>query len=84
MNSIDLIKTEIMSLYKINPRIHVNIFLRNPKIYLRNTPAVIKAVYEVVYILFHTGMRISEFCGLIISDIDFEHHQKRSFWEKAD
>ena len=30
--------------------------------------------YEVVYILFHTGMRISEFCGLTISDIDFEHH----------
>ena len=28
--------------------------------------------YEVVYILFHTGMRISEFCGLTISDIDFE------------
>ena len=27
--------------------------------------------YEVVYILFHTGMRISEFCGLTISDIDF-------------
>lgn len=26
--------------------------------------------YEVVYILFHTGMRISEFCGLTISDID--------------
>jgi len=30
--------------------------------------------YEVVYILFHTGMRISEFCGLTISDIDFENH----------
>lgn len=28
--------------------------------------------YEVVYILFHTGMRISEFCGLTISDIDLE------------
>lgn len=26
--------------------------------------------YEVIYILFHTGMRISEFCGLTISDID--------------
>ena len=26
--------------------------------------------YEVVYILFHTGMRISEFCGLTINDID--------------
>jgi len=30
--------------------------------------------YEVVYILFHTGMRISEFCGLTIKDIDFENH----------
>ena len=30
--------------------------------------------HEVVYILFHTGMRISEFCGLTINDIDFEHH----------
>ena len=30
--------------------------------------------YEVVYILFHTGMRISEFCGLTIRDIDFENH----------
>ena len=28
--------------------------------------------YEVVYILFHTGMRISEFCGLTLNDIDFE------------
>lgn len=30
--------------------------------------------YEAVYILFHTGMRISEFCGLNIKDIDFEHN----------
>ena len=28
--------------------------------------------YEVAYILFHTGMRISEFCGLTISDLDME------------
>ena len=28
--------------------------------------------YEAVYILFHTGMRISEFCGLTISDLDME------------
>lgn len=31
--------------------------------------------YEGIYILFHTGLRISEFCGLTIADIDFE--QKR-------
>ena len=30
--------------------------------------------YEGVYILFHTGMRISEFCGLTIKDIDFENN----------
>ena len=29
--------------------------------------------YEVVYILFHTGMRISEFCGLTLNDIDLEN-----------
>ena len=30
--------------------------------------------YEGIYILFKTGMRISEFCGLTISDIDFDKH----------
>ena len=29
--------------------------------------------YEAVFILFHTGMRISEFCGLTISDFDMEN-----------
>lgn len=29
--------------------------------------------YEAVYILFHTGMRISEFCGLTLKDIDIEN-----------
>ena len=29
--------------------------------------------YEVVYILFHTGMRISEFCGLTLKDINLEN-----------
>ena len=30
--------------------------------------------YEVIYFLFHTGMRISEFCGLTISDIDLANN----------
>ena len=30
--------------------------------------------YEGIYILFHTGIRISEFCGLTVSDIDFQNH----------
>ena len=31
--------------------------------------------YDAIYILFNTGLRISEFCGLTISDIEFD--QKR-------
>ena len=30
--------------------------------------------YEGIYILFKTGLRISEFCGLTIQDIDFQNH----------
>ncbi|MEE1196942.1 MAG: site-specific integrase [Lachnospiraceae bacterium] len=35
--------------------------------------AVYCKYYEVVYILFHTGMRISEFCGLTLKDIDLQN-----------
>lgn len=31
--------------------------------------------YEGVYILFKTGMRISEFCGLALNDIDMENRK---------
>lgn len=30
--------------------------------------------YEGIFILFKTGLRISEFCGLTLSDIDFRNH----------
>ena len=30
--------------------------------------------YDGIYILFNTGLRISEFCGLIPDDIDFDQH----------
>ena len=31
--------------------------------------------YDGMYILFKTGLRISEFCGLTLSDIDFKNHR---------
>ncbi len=31
--------------------------------------------YDAIYILFHTGLRISEFCGLTLWDIEFEQHR---------
>lgn len=42
-------------------------FLKNDKHYCR--------YYDGVYILFNTGLRISEFVGLTISDIDFKHRK---------
>ena len=33
-----------------------------------------KRYYEGIYVLFKTGLRISEFCGLTISDINFKEH----------
>ncbi len=41
-------------------------FVRDDNVYCK--------YYEVVYILFHTGLRISEFCGLTLKDIDLEHN----------
>ena len=34
-----------------------------------------KRYYDGMFILFKTGLRISEFCGLTLSDIDFEEKQ---------
>ena len=31
--------------------------------------------YDAIFILFKTGLRISEFCGLTVADIDFENHR---------
>lgn len=39
-------------------------FLKNDKYY--------RKYYEVIFILFHTGLRISELCGLTVGDIDLE------------
>lgn len=33
--------------------------------------------YDAIYILFNTGLRISELCGLTLSDIDFESNKIR-------
>ena len=40
-------------------------FLKDDNVYCK--------YYEAVYILFHTGLRISEFCGLTLSDLDMEN-----------
>lgn len=39
--------------------------------FVKNDPHFCR-YYEAIYILFHTGLRISEFCGLTLSDIDLQ------------
>lgn len=41
-------------------------FIRDDNVYWK--------YYDVVYILFHTGVRISEFCGLTLHDIDLDNN----------
>ena len=49
MNSFNLIKKGILTLYKTNPNIHVNVTISNPKVNLKNRSAVIKGVYPHVF-----------------------------------
>ena len=44
--------------------------------FIKNDPCYCK-YYDGIYILFKTGLRISEWCGLTISDIDFKEHKIR-------
>ena len=44
--------------------------------YIKNDDCYSK-YYDGIYILFHTGLRVSEFCGLTISDIDFKNKRIR-------
>lgn len=58
----DSVKREAIS--RKDMRIFLD-FLKNDNHY--------KKYYEAIFILFHTGLRISEFCGLTVGDIDMEH-----------
>ena len=33
--------------------------------------------YDGIYILFHTGLRVSEFVGLTINDIEFDKEESK-------
>ena len=49
----------------LRPAFQMTVFVHDDNIYCK--------YYEVMYTLFHTGMRISEFCGLTIRDIDLKN-----------
>lgn len=49
MNSLDLIRSKILKLYKTNPNIHINAAITNSKAILKNEPVVIKGVYPHIF-----------------------------------
>ena len=57
----DSMKREAISMEQLEKFL---VFVKNDKHFCK--------YYDGIYILFFTGLRISEFCGLTISDIDFE------------
>ena len=59
----DSITREALSKEQMNKLLK---FIRDDNVYWK--------YYDVVYILFHTGMRISEFCGLTLQDIDLKNN----------
>lgn len=59
----DTVKREALS--RENERKFLS-FIKNDKHFCR--------YYDGIFILFNTGLRISEFCGLTVSSVDFKNH----------
>ena len=49
MNGTERIRAKIKALYETNPRIHVSLHIKKPKLDIENDPAVIKDVYTNVF-----------------------------------
>lgn len=62
----DVIKNDSQKRISVTPEQQERFleFIRTDKFYNK--------YYDAVYILFHTGLRISEFCGLTLADIDMK------------
>ena len=62
----DVIKNDSQKRISVTPEQQARFleFIKTDKLYNK--------YYDAVYILFHTGLRISEFCGLTLADIDMK------------
>ncbi len=62
MNSIDIIKSGLQSLYKTNPDIHVNVSLNTPIINLINRSVILIGVYPHIFrVEDHYGGRCEQY-----------------------
>ena len=49
MTTLSLIKSQVMHLFKTNPKVHIDISSRSGRKQLTNVPAVITAVYPNIF-----------------------------------
>ena len=49
MNTLSLIKSQVMYLFKTNPKVHIDISSRSDRKHLTNAPAIISAVYPNIF-----------------------------------
>jgi len=49
MPSLDIIKSRLLTLYKTQPNIHINVSIPNPKVCLKNQSVVLKGVYPHIF-----------------------------------
>ena len=49
MNALSLIKSQVMYLFKTNPKVHIDISSRSNRKHLANAPAIITAVYPNIF-----------------------------------
>lgn len=50
MASVDTIKRDIERLYRTNPNIHINVSMKNPRVFLLDEPVTITGVLSLIHI----------------------------------
>lgn len=51
MASVDTIKRDIEQLYRTNPHIHINVSMKNPRVFLLDEPVTIIGVYAHIFLI---------------------------------
>lgn len=69
MTQLAKIKDKIKKLYKNNPNIHINVFMKRPNICLRNEPAIIKGVYPHIFQIEERSSGVSKCYTIQYTDI---------------
>lgn len=69
MASVDTIKRDIERLYRTNPNIHINVSMKNPRVFLLDEPVTITGVYAHIFLIEEHTMGVPKTHTLQYADI---------------